>query len=62
MKANRLRTFHERAKLLSIKGAKPYLREAMALPHADTELFFDIEVDVMRSVVYPSGTCGISVG
>jgi len=50
-----LRTFHERAKLLTNKDAKPYLREAFALPHADKELFFDIEVDAMRDLVYLHG-------
>lgn len=48
--------FHARAKLLAAgKGAAPYLREPIQLPHSETELFFDIEVDPMRDVCYLHG-------
>lgn len=44
-----------RAKLLSTENGKPYLRAPIALPDADTELFFDIEVDPMRDICYLHG-------
>lgn len=50
-----LRKFHQRAKLLSVKDAKPYLRAPIHLPSFDRELFFDIEVDPMRDVCYLHG-------
>ncbi len=45
-----------RAKLLAAgKDGKPYLREPVTLPHSETELFFDIEVDPMRDTCYLHG-------
>jgi len=44
-----------RARLLSTPGARPYLREAVSLPAAERELFFDLEVDPMRDVCYLHG-------
>ena len=52
---DRLRTFHVRARLLAQPGAKPFLKTAVQLPVSPTELFFDIEVDAMRDVVYLHG-------
>lgn len=52
---DRLIKFHERAKLLTTPGAKPYLKEAFTLPVADKEVFFDIEADPLRDVVYLHG-------
>jgi predicted RecB family nuclease len=46
---------HERAKLLSEKEPKPYLRTEVNLPVANTELFFDIEVDPLRDFCYLHG-------
>ncbi|MCY3823186.1 MAG: TM0106 family RecB-like putative nuclease [Nitrospinae bacterium] len=40
-----LRKFHDRAKLAKMKDACAYLTDAISLPRAETELFFDIEVD-----------------
>ena len=53
--AETLRTYHERAKLLATPGAKPYLKQTVRLPSADTELFFDIEADPMRDICYLHG-------
>lgn len=50
-----LAKFHERAKLLTTPGAKPYLKQAITLPVAANEVFFDIEVDPMRDIVYLHG-------
>ena len=50
-----LRKFHDRAKLLSTNGAKPYLRAPLHLPLHERELFFDIEVDPMRDICYLHG-------
>lgn len=47
--------FHERAKLLSTPGATPYLKQAVSLPIAAKEVFFDIEADPMRDIVYLHG-------
>lgn len=52
---DRLRTFHERAKLLTDPDAKPYLKAPIALPHSNVELFFDIEVDPLRDFTYLHG-------
>ena len=51
----RLRTFHERAKLLSTAGARAYLKHPVELPVSDLEIFFDIEADPMRDIVYLHG-------
>jgi predicted RecB family nuclease len=53
--ADRLRTFHARAKLLTEPGAKPYLTAPIALPSSDVEFFFDIEVDPLRNHTYLHG-------
>ncbi len=50
-----LEKLYARAKLLSNKDAKPYLRMPISLPASDHELFFDIEVDPMRDVCYLHG-------
>lgn len=50
-----LRKMQARAKLLSAKDGRPYLRAPVALPHSDREIFFDIEVDPMRDVCYLHG-------
>jgi len=50
-----LQKFHERARLLSTKDAKPYSRAPILLPNDDRELFFDIEVDPMRDICYLHG-------
>ena len=52
---DRLRTFHARAKLLSTPGAGAYLSAAVELPATAEEIFFDIEADPMRDVVYLHG-------
>ena len=50
-----LRKFHDRAKLTKTKDARPYLTAPLHLPHSETELFFDIEVDPMRDHCYLHG-------
>ena len=50
-----LRKFHERAKLNKTEGASPYLRRQVSFPTAETELFFDIEVDPTRDFCYLHG-------
>lgn len=50
-----LQKFHERAKLLTVKDAKPILRAPVTLPGHELELFFDIEVDPMRDICYLHG-------
>ena len=51
-----LEKLHARAQLITKgEGAKPYLRKSVELPRADTELFFDIEVDPMRDICYLHG-------
>lgn len=52
---DRLRTFHARARLLSTPGATAYLKTPVELPVTDEEIFFDIEADPMRDVVYLHG-------
>jgi len=47
--------FHDRAKLLKTKDAKPFLRAPVNLPIYERELFFDIEVDPMRDICYLHG-------
>lgn len=47
--------FHERAKLLSTPGSRPYLKRAVTFPVAAKEVFFDIEADPMRDIVYLHG-------
>ena len=51
-----LTKLHARAKLIAAGSkAKPYLRESVNLPPADSELFFDIEADPMRDICYLHG-------
>ena len=52
---NSLEKFQGRAKLQRQPGATPYLKEALKLPHAECELFFDIETDPMRDICYLHG-------
>jgi uncharacterized protein len=47
--------FHSRAQLLSTPGATAYLKERIDLPVNLNEVFFDIETDLMRGVVYLHG-------
>lgn len=47
--------FHDRARLLSTPGATAYLKSAVHLPVAVKEVYFDIEADPMRGVVYLHG-------
>ena len=50
-----LRKYHARAALIKTKDAQPYLTQPIDLPSAETELFFDIEVDPMRDICYMHG-------
>ena len=50
-----LQKLHERAKLSCQPNAKPYLTEPITLPRADTEVFFDVEVDPLRDICYLHG-------
>jgi predicted RecB family nuclease len=43
-----LLAYHARAVLLTDPNAKPYIKAPLALPVADIEFFFDIEVDPLR--------------
>jgi predicted RecB family nuclease len=45
----------ERAQLLVSPDPKPYLKNPIALPQSDVEIFFDIEVDPMRDLCYLHG-------
>lgn len=51
----RLRTYVARARLLSEPGATAYLKAPIDLPDTRHEIFFDIEADPMRNVVYLHG-------
>ena len=53
--ADRLRLLHTRAKLLTTPGATAFLRAPLELPVRPVELFFDIEADPMRDIVYLHG-------
>jgi predicted RecB family nuclease len=53
--ADRLRLFHQRAKLLTDPEAKPFLRDVVELPTTELEIFFDIEADPMNDIVYLHG-------
>ncbi len=53
--ADALLKFHARAELLSTPGAAAYLKEPVHLPIARNEVYFDIETDPMRDVVYLHG-------
>ena len=50
-----LMKFHARAKLLKTPDAAPYLKAAVRFPIAQREIFFDIEADPMRDIVYLHG-------
>jgi predicted RecB family nuclease len=50
-----LRKFQARAELLITPNARPYLKEPVTLPIAEKEVYFDIEADPMRDVVYLHG-------
>lgn len=52
---DRLRLFHQRAKLLTDPNATPYLRQVVVLPSTHLEVFFDIEADPMNDIVYLHG-------
>lgn len=47
--------FHARARLLNTPGATAYLKDAVAFPVTQREVYFDIEADPMRGVVYLHG-------
>jgi len=47
--------FHSRAQLLSTPGATAYLKERVEFPINQKEVFFDIEADPMRGIVYLHG-------
>jgi predicted RecB family nuclease len=50
-----LARFQARARLLTAANPKPYLLGRLDLPHAERELFFDVETDPMRDVCYLHG-------
>ena len=50
-----LAKFKQRAALVMSSDPRPYLKQAVALPARDTEIFFDIEVDPLRDVCYLHG-------
>ena len=50
-----LRKLHVRAQLSKTVNAEPYLTDPVDLLDAETELFFDIEVDPMRKFCYLHG-------
>jgi uncharacterized protein len=47
--------FHRRAALLAAPASGPILLNPVALPRAELEIFFDIEVDPIRDVCYLHG-------
>ena len=47
--------FHARAQLLSTPDAHPYLKGVVNLPVATNEIYFDIEADPMRDIIYLHG-------
>lgn len=51
----RLKLFHQRAKLLTDPNSKPFLRDVVMLPSTHLEIFFDIEADPMSDIVYLHG-------
>lgn len=53
--ADRLKTFHARAVLLTTPNSKPYLKNTVTLPVSEVEFFFDIEVDPLRDFTYLHG-------
>lgn len=53
--ADSLRKFHDRARLLKTKDARPYLTKPVRLPVSERELHFDIEADPLRDHIYLHG-------
>ena len=53
--ADRLRTFHERAKLIKSDTPQPRLTAPVQLPASNLEIFFDIEADPMQDICYLHG-------
>ena len=53
--ADRLKTFHARARLLADPNARAYLTGPLMLPVSEVEFFFDIEVDPLRDFAYLHG-------
>ena len=53
--ADRLVTFHERAKLIKSENPQPRLTAPVRLPIANLEIFFDIEADPMQDICYLHG-------
>lgn len=47
--------FRDRAKLLVDPDATPYLTQPVTLPIAEKEVYFDIEADPMRDIIYLHG-------
>lgn len=50
-----LSKFRARAQLLTVPGSAPYLKKPVNLPIRQKEVYFDIEADPMRGVVYLHG-------
>lgn len=50
-----LEKFQRRAQLLADPRGKPYLKEAVALPPAEREIFFDVEFDPFNEMCYLHG-------
>jgi predicted RecB family nuclease len=50
-----LSKFRARAQLLAVPGATAYLKQAVNLPIHENEVYFDIEADPMRGIVYLHG-------
>jgi predicted RecB family nuclease len=50
-----LHKFRARAQLLTVPGATAYLKQQIDLPIREKEVYFDIEADPMRGVVYLHG-------
>lgn len=50
-----LEKYHARALLLTDPSQGPYVRQEIAFPDLETELFFDIETDPMRDFCYLHG-------
>ncbi len=50
-----LKKLQNRAILQKTPGARPYLKEVIAFPSHERELFFDVETDPMRDICYLHG-------
>jgi len=55
MGAGTLRKFKARAMLMATEDAQPYLTQPVVWPTSRVELFFDLETDPMRDLVYLHG-------